>query len=257
MLWTGGSNITMVDPATSKAVVGESLEDTIRVVQGYADIIVLRHPNDNAAAIAADISIKPVINAGCGTLEHPTQALLDIFTIYKEHGAVDGLKIGLVGSLSHSRAANSLLLALNNFDVEIFLVSHPNLKVHPRIISALSEKKVHQTDNLSGVINKLDVLYFTRIHREDLPSSNEYKELRGQRWIDQYKLSDVKKNLIIMHSLPRDDEINLNVDQTQYAVYFRQAHNGKLIRAASLSLILNQTASTMLLSNSNLGRKEL
>ncbi|MEM2139531.1 aspartate carbamoyltransferase [Nitrososphaera sp.] len=238
----GGSSIGISELKSSSVEKGESLADTIRVIDLYSDVIVLRHPMDGSSRFAAELSENPIINAGSGSEEHPTQALLDLYTILKEKGRIDGLSIAIVGDLKYGRTVYSLLYGLANYKVDIHLVSPPSLAVRKESIYDVQGRlKITEHNELDGVLQKADVLYVTRIQRERFPDLQEYEKVRGSYTIDNATLQKAKKDVSVMHPLPRLDEISHSVDGTKNAVYFRQAANGKELRAALLALMLNES----------------
>ncbi len=235
----GGGCVSLADPRMSSAEKGENLADTIRVVDNYADAIVLRHPAEGAARLAAEFANVPVINAGSGAEEHPTQALLDLYTIVRESGRIDGLNIAFVGDLRYGRTVHSLAYALALYDVGLFLVSPGLLRMRREVLDAVSGKlKVFETSSIEDVVSKVDVLYVTRIQKERFPDVEEYNKVKESYRITSSTLRNAKRNLIIMHPLPRVSEISPDVDATPYAKYFRQAWYGLVTRMAILSLIL-------------------
>jgi aspartate carbamoyltransferase catalytic subunit len=242
MMRLGGSVTGFASGSVSSAAKGETLSDTIRVVENYCDVIVLRSGKEGAARLAADVSSKPVINAGDGTRQHPTQTLLDLYTMKKETGKIDGLKISLVGDLKYGRTVHSLSQALTMFDVELTFVSPPQLRMPDEVIGDLEEQglKVTQSQDLGDVMETSDVLYMTRIQKERFPDPTEYERMRGAFSLDASMLGDAKKNMIVMHPLPRVDEINPDVDTTAHARYFKQTFSGLVVRMALLSLVLGK-----------------
>jgi len=236
----GGNVIGFSDPETTSKAKGENLADTIRCIENYCDIIVLRHHLEGADRLAAEISSVPVISAGCGTKEHPTQALLDIYTIKKELGKVDDLKIGILGDLKYGRTVKSLTYGLSLFDCEINFISPLSLKINKEVIDFLKERNIeyNEYNDVSEVINDLDVLYVTRIQKERFPDPTEYLQVKGSYRIDLETIKNVKESFIIMHPLPRVDEISYEVDNTKHAKYFKQTYYGLLTRMALISLIL-------------------
>lgn len=220
---------------------GETLKDTIKTVDQYADVIIIRHPQIGAARIAADVAEAPVINAGDGAGEHPTQALLDLYTIYKFKNTIDGLKIALVGDLKHARVMHSLAYALSNFEVTLYLVSPSALKMPSEILEYLKQKQVNfvETEALNEVITELDVLYTIRIQKERFPSKEEYMRVKDSYKITPELLSNAKEDMIILHPLPRRDELPPEIDKTSFAKYFEQAKNGVYVRMALLGIVLD------------------
>jgi len=237
----GGQVISLSNPEMSSIAKGENLSDTIRVVQNYADIIVIRHKLEGSAKLMAEISKIPIINGGSGTKEHPTQAMLDLLTIYKEmNGKVDGLKIALCGDLKYGRTVKSLAYALSHYDVEINFVSPPSLRMRSEVINDLKQINVpvREFENISEIIDDIDVLYMTRIQKERFPDPADYTKVKGTYRLTLDMLENVKDNLIIMHPLPRVEEIDYNIDQTKHARYFKQTYYGVLLRMALLTLVL-------------------
>ncbi|MBI2184689.1 MAG: aspartate carbamoyltransferase [Thaumarchaeota archaeon] len=241
MLSIGGSSIGFADPHSVSVEKGESLADTVKILEGYSDIIILRHPSDGAARFAAEVASKPVINAGSGTEEHPTQAMLDLYTVMKEKGKIDGLNIAIVGDLKYGRTVYSLLYALARFEPQVFLVSPPQLRIREEALYDLENRmKISQHRSMEEVISAADVLYMTRIQRERFPDPQEYEKVRGIYVVDRSTLDKAKDSLIVMHPLPRAGEIKAEVDSAPQARYFQQAHYGKTLRAALIALILNE-----------------
>ncbi|KAL1562971.1 Aspartate carbamoyltransferase 1, chloroplastic [Salvia divinorum] len=226
----------------SSAAKGETLEDTIRTVEGYTDIIVMRHFESGAARRAAATANIPVINAGDGPGQHPTQALLDVYTIQKEIGKLDGIRVGLVGDLAYGRTVRSLAYLLAKYkDVKIYFVSPEVVKMKEDIKDYLTSQGVEweESGDLMEVASKCDVVYQTRIQRERFGERIDlYEEARGKYIVDQNVLDVMQKHAIIMHPLPRLDEITVEVDADPRAAYFRQAKNGIYIRMALLKLLL-------------------
>ncbi|EQD78652.1 aspartate carbamoyltransferase catalytic subunit [mine drainage metagenome] len=235
----GGGVIGFSDVKSSSVSKGETLADTIRMAESYSDIIVIRHPLEGAARLASKFTARPIVNAGDGSGQHPTQTLLDLFTIKKEIGRLDKLDITLVGDLKYGRTVHSLLLALARLNATVHLVSPPTLKIPHHVLSAVTEKiDVTESDDLSRVIRDTDVLYVTRIQKERFPDSEEYQKLIGSYSIDPEVVSKMKKTSIIMHPLPRVDEIRPEVDTLPQAKYFRQAFYGVPVRMALIMLLL-------------------
>jgi len=219
---------------------GESLADTIRMVDAYCDIIVLRHPHEGAARLAAKFSENPVINAGDGAGSHPTQTLLDLFTIKRAKKRIDGLNIVLVGDLKYGRTVHSLIDALTMFGANLTFVAPESLQLPDDNMKHIKKKgaKPHVTDKLENVIPYADILYVTRIQRERFPDPAEYNKVAGMYRIDNEMLREAKDDLVVLHPLPRVDEIAPEVDGTAHAKYFEQAFNGIPVRMALLYLIL-------------------
>lgn len=238
----GGEVISLNSKQASSISKGESLVDTVRVIEGYSDIIVMRHPREGAAEMASRFTNNPIINAGDGSNEHPTQTLTDLYTIYKEKGKIDGLNIAIVGDLKYGRTVHSLLLPLAKFEVNIYLVSPPQLKIRKESMEEIREGGyrgvVEQINSIKEIIEDIDVLYATRIQEERFAEPQEYEEVAGSYKIDKKLLEKAKEKLVLMHPLPRVDEISPEVDETSYAKYFEQSANGVAIRKALLNAIL-------------------
>lgn len=235
----GGSTIGFAEAEIASVKKGENLADTVRVVENYADVIALRHPLEGAARLAAEFAKVPIINGGSGAEEHPTQALLDLYTIMKEKGKIDGLKIALIGDLRYGRTVHSLAYGLSLYDVELFLVSPESLKMRREVLRTIKEKiSITEKTSLEKIVPLVDVLYVTRIQKERFPDPVEYAKVKGSYKIDLETLSKAKEDLIILHPLPRVDEIAAEVDNTSHARYFQQVWNGIVVRMALLALIL-------------------
>jgi aspartate carbamoyltransferase catalytic subunit len=235
----GIDTIDMGDVDSSSVSKGESLADTVRVIEGYADAIVLRHPSEGAATLAAEFVDVPVINAGDGAGQHPSQTLLDLHTIRENHG-LDDLTVGIMGDLKYGRTVHSLATALTNFDARQHFVSPQSLRLPRSVRFDLHETgaQVREHDELTAVLPELDVLYVTRIQKERFPDENEYHRVAGEYQIDADTLADAAADLTVMHPLPRVDEIAPDVDDTDHARYFEQAHNGVPVRMALLDTLL-------------------
>jgi aspartate carbamoyltransferase catalytic subunit len=235
----GGNVIGFAEPGVSSVWKGESLADTVRVVESYSDVIVLRHPLEGAARFAAEYARVPVINAGSGAEEHPTQALLDLYTIMKAKGKIDGLNIILMGDLRYGRTVHSLAYALSLYDVKLRLISPDLLKMRSEVIEDIKDRiEVSEHMDFMEVLPDADVLYVTRIQKERFPDLGEYEKVRGSYAIDLNVLKEAKEDLIVLHPLPRVDEISVEVDSTPFAKYFEQARNGVIVRMALLALVL-------------------
>ncbi|MDI6887099.1 MAG: aspartate carbamoyltransferase [Candidatus Thermoplasmatota archaeon] len=237
----GGSVIGFTEPTSASIAKGETLADTIKVAEAYSDIIVLRHPNEGSARLASEFSSKPIINAGDGAGQHPTQTLLDLFTIKEEFGKIENKNVILLGDLKYGRTVHSLAYALAVFRANLTFVAPQQLQMPTEIISGLKDEfgiDAYQTISLEEVIPQADVLYVTRIQKERFPDPAEYAKVAGTYKIDLEALKKVKEDLIIMHPLPRVDEIAPEVDCTKHAVYFKQASYGVPVRMAVLSLVL-------------------
>ncbi len=237
----GGRCIGFAKPGASSAKKGETLADTIRVASGYADVIVLRHHREGAARLASKFSDVPVINAGDGAGHHPTQTLLDLFTIREEKGDISGNHIGIAGDLKYGRTVHSLTHALAMYYTELTFISPPSLQMPEEILKGLKEEDIsyHEVETIEEALEDLDVLYMTRIQRERFPSSEDYEKVAKSYHIEKKMLDrkDTKSDLVVLHPLPRVDEITPDVDSTPYAKYFRQAANGIPVRMALLKLL--------------------
>ncbi len=234
----GGSVISMADSKSSSAAKGETLADTTRMVSSYSDIIVIRHPLEGAARLVQKFSSKPVINAGDGSGEHPTQTLVDLYTIKNSFGTIDNLEISIIGDLRYGRTVHSLLFALSRYNVKINLVSPDLLKLPEHVMSRIKNIKINEYNSLNSVIESSDVFYVTRIQKERFTDKNDYNKVIGTYGINENDTKLMKNNAIIMHPLPRVDEISSSVDGTKNAKYFIQAANGIPVRMALISLIL-------------------
>ncbi len=239
----GGRVISTENAAEFSSVAkGETLEDTIRIMNGYVDVIVLRHHEEGAARRAAAVSRIPVINAGDGIGQHPTQALLDLYTIRKEIGTIDGLRIAMIGDLAQGRTVRSLAYLLSKFqDIKMYFVAPPALKMKDDILSHLREWKIWYTEetNLEKVLPEVRVIYQTRIQKERFGGNiAEYEKYRGVYILNKESLRLMRPDAMVMHPLPRLDEITMDVDQDPRAAYFRQAQNGLYVRMALLTMVL-------------------
>jgi aspartate carbamoyltransferase catalytic subunit len=234
----GGEVIGFAGTASISVRKGESFHDTIKMVERYADIIVLRHPLEGSARFAADLAQAPVINAGDGANQHPSQTLLDLFTMAKLHHRIDGLHIGMVGDLKYGRTVHSLATALTNFqDVKLRLIAPPLLRMPPKILGEIAPR-VEFEEGEELKLDNLDVVYMTRIQQERFPDVEEYEKVRGAYVLDQKLCEQLKPQAIILHPLPRVDEIASEVDSLPQAKYFEQAANGIPVRMALLSLTI-------------------
>jgi len=233
----GGTCIGFADPSATSHLKGETLTDAIRMVDGYADAIVLRHPREGSAKMASEASKVPVINGGDGAGQHPTQTLLDLFTINEEMGKLEGLNVGMLGDLRYGRTVHSLSQALDRFKTKFFFISPESLKMPTHVTDELANKwSTH--DALDDVLSKLDVLYVTRIQKERFPDIEDYKSVAGAYRINADLLQNAKSKMRILHPLPRVDEIAPDVDDTKHAAYFRQAFNGVPVRMALLEELI-------------------
>lgn len=236
----GGSVINLGPAEGSSISKGESLADTVRVIGGYADAMVIRHPKEGSARLASEFSPVPVLNAGDGAGHHPTQTLLDLYTIKKEQGRIDDLEIALVGDLKYGRTVHSLAYALSLYGAKITLVSPTSLRMPEAIRSDLFSKgtQVRETCDLSEVVNNVDVLYMTRIQRERFPDPQEYSKVARCYRLAPESMDKARANLIIMHPLPRVDEISPAVDSSPHARYFQQSFYGVTVRMALLKMLI-------------------
>mgnify|MGYP001466657548 CR=1 FL=1 len=236
----GGTSIGVDNVEASSMAKGETLADTIRVVSGYADAIVLRHPKEGAARLASEFSSVPVINAGDGAGQHPSQTLLDLYTI-RQSMPLERIKIGLLGDLRYGRTAHSLAHALSQYGATLHTISPKGLELPSAIAEELAENgtEIIEHDDVSRVITGLDVLYVTRIQRERFPDSASYFKVASSYRITPDLLSGVKEHFIVLHPLPRLDEIDPRVDQLPHARYFEQSRNGIPVRMAMLQKVMS------------------
>lgn len=241
MLELGGNVIGFSSASTSSASKGESVSDTAKVIECYADIIAMRHPKEGAALVASNACSIPVINAGDGGHFHPTQTLTDLFTIRKEFGRIDNIRIGFCGDLKFGRTVHSLIEALLRFEgVEIVLISPDELKLPKYNKESMTAAGVKWTEtaSLEDAIPDLDVLYMTRVQQERFFNEEDYIRLRDTYVLDRAKMKLAKKKMIVMHPLPRINEISVDVDRDPRAVYFKQVRNGKDVRKALIATLL-------------------
>ncbi|ODS30319.1 MAG: aspartate carbamoyltransferase catalytic subunit [Candidatus Scalindua rubra] len=238
----GGEVIGFDELGTTSTVKGESLKDSVKIIEGYCDIIVLRHFLEGASRLTADSISIPVINAGDGASQHPTQTFVDLYTIKNAKGVLENLTVGFLGDLKYGRTSHSLAYALAHFNAEMYFISPPSLRIPKDYMEELELRCVsyHEVDSIYEVSDKLDILYCTRIQKERFADPVEYEKVRGV-----YKLSKsimdglkVKDDLKILHPLPRVDEMDESMDTTSYAVYFQQAHSGIPVRETLLAVIL-------------------
>ncbi len=240
----GGSVIPINEVKYSSVSKGESLPDTIRTLECYADVIVLRHPETGSAAIAAKAARKPVINAGDGVGEHPTQALLDTFTIFEELGVgrIDGLTITMLGDLKYGRTVHSLARLLSLYDVKINYVSPEILRMPKEVMDEVAAKGIPQAEysTLAEVLPQTDVLYVTRVQKERFEDPADYEKVKGAYVIDPDVMKSAKQDMIVMHPLPRVGEISPDFDDDPRAAYFRQMEYGLYVRMALLAMVLGK-----------------
>jgi aspartate carbamoyltransferase catalytic subunit len=233
----GGMTVGFDAAAVSSEVKGETISDTVRVVAGYADAIVLRHPVEGSARVAGEYCHCPVINGGDGANQHPTQTLLDLYTIMKEFKEIDDLDISIIGDLKYGRTVHSLTSALEKYDVRIKFISPQELRAPRQIVKGLEDKGISVKESTKLSLKDSDVIYVTRIQKERFPDPQEYELVKDAFIIDEQSLEGIRDDAIIMHPLPRVSEICTSVDDTQYARYFQQAKNGIPVRMALLCLV--------------------
>ncbi len=231
-----GGEVLNLSSIGSSVAKGETLYDTMQMVDGYADIAVIRHPNQGAAQYSADAVEIPILNGGDGAGNHPTQTMLDLFTIREAHGSLEGLNVMMVGDLRYGRTTHSLSHALVRFGAKITLVSPESLRMPDEIVSDLKSHggDVKETDEMSSSIDSADVIYMTRIQKERFPDEDEYVKVAGVYKLTEDDLSGAKAGMIVMHPLPRVNELHASVDTTKHARYFQQAFNGVPTRMALL-----------------------
>ena len=219
---------------------GETLEDTIRIVSGYADMIVMRHPTEGAAAVAASVAGIPVVNAGDGANQHPTQTLLDMFAIRETQGRLDGLTVNMVGDLKYGRTVHSLAEAMSDFDTRFVFTAPEELKMPRKYLEFLDSKGIsyEQTDSLEAHIDDCDILYMTRVQQERFPLKEDYEKVKDIYELHADMLRGARANMKILHPLPRVGEIRTDVDDTPFAYYFQQARGGMYVRMAVISYLL-------------------
>ncbi len=238
----GGSVIPINEVRYSSVSKGESLPDTVRTLECYADVIVLRHPEVGASALAAKYARKPIINAGDGVGEHPTQALLDLFTIEEELRRVDGLTVTMLGDLKYGRTVHSLSRLLSLFKIRLNYVSPQILRMPAELVAELKGRGVQQTEDtsLDRFLTETDVLYVTRVQKERFENLEDYEKVKGAYVITPETLRSAKEQMIVMHPLPRVGEISMEVDDDPRAAYFRQMEYGLYVRMALLAMVLGK-----------------
>ncbi len=238
----GGSVIPINEVRFSSVTKGESLPDTIRTLESYADVIVLRHPEMGASQVAAEYARKPIINAGDGVGEHPTQALLDLYTIQSELGGIDGLHVAMVGDLRYGRTVHSLARLLCLYDVKMTFVSPEILRLPLDVMNDIKayDRPAHETYDVHEIIGQVDVLYVTRVQRERFADQAQYEAVKDYYVITPELMDAAKKKMIVMHPLPRINEISYALDDDPRAAYFRQMENGMYIRMALLASVLGK-----------------
>lgn len=237
----GGTLIGFSDAGNTSAKKGETLADSVNIISSYTDAFVMRHPQEGAARLASEFSSVPVINGGDGSNQHPTQTLLDLFSIRECQDKLDGLKVAFVGDLKYGRTVHSLAQALCHFGAEFTFIAPKALAMPDYILEELDEKgiKYHFSDSIEETVPQVDIIYMTRVQKERFDET-EYKHIASRYILDVDSLKDAKDNLKILHPLPRVDEIAVEVDKTPYAYYFQQAENGVYARQALLALVLNE-----------------
>jgi len=236
----GARVIGFPDSRNTSVSKGETLEDTIKIVSNYVDMIVMRHPMEGAAEIAAKVSPVPVVNAGDGSNQHPTQTLLDMYSIMQTQGRLDGLTINMVGDLKYGRTVHSLSEAMSDFSPKYVFTAPDDLKMPSKYLEYLNSKHIpyEETASLEEHLNDCDILYMTRVQQERFPSKEDYDKVKDVYELHASMLSGVKPNMKILHPLPRVTEIATDVDDTPYAYYFQQARNGMYVRMAVISYLL-------------------
>ena len=239
-----GAQVLQLPPLEQSSVKkGESFSDTIRMVESYSDVIVVRHPNDGAARLASTTSKKPVINAGDGSNQHPSQTLLDLYTIKDEKGTLNNLSIAFVGDLKYGRTVHSLVKALTHFNPVIYFVAPKILQMPSYLIDDLDKNNIKYEilEDFRDCLDKIDVFYMTRIQKERFPDIEDYEKVKGVYVINKKNiLGKCKEDMIILHPLPRVDEISTDLDDTKHALYFKQAKNGIPIRQAMMMKVLDK-----------------
>ncbi len=242
MIRLGGNVIGFADPSTSRMTTGETLADTIRMLDSYSNVIVMRHRIEGSARLAAEVAAMPVLNAGDGSQHHPTQTLTDLYTMRKEFGQIDGLKIAILGDLRQTRSASSLCFGASHYKhLKLYLISPEPLRMRQEVKDHLDASGVEyiESSTLEPYLSELNVLYVTRLQKERFADPTEYEKLKGSYIVTTEMLEKAKKGMIVMHHLPRIDEIPLEIDYTTNARYFEQAANGLPVRMALLSMIVN------------------
>ena len=243
-----GAQVLQLPPLEQSSVKkGESFSDTIRMVESYSDVIVVRHPNDGAARLASTTSKKPVINAGDGSNQHPSQTLLDLYTIKEEKGTLSNLSIAFVGDLKYGRTVHSLVKALTHFNPTIYFVSPKILQMPTYLIDDLDKNNIKYEilEDFRDCLDKIDVFYMTRIQKERFPDIEDYQKVKGVYVINKKNiLGKCKEDMIILHPLPRVDEISTDLDETKHALYFKQAKNGIPVRQAMMMKVLDKVKDT-------------
>jgi len=235
----GGKIIGFTDSSSSSVTKGETLRDTIMTVANYSDLIVMRHPLEGSAKFSSEVSRVPIVNAGDGANQHPTQTLLDLYSIYKTQGTLENLAISLVGDLKYGRTVHSLMMAMINYNPVFNFISHEKLKMPDEYKLILDEKGIiyNEFTELKGNVESSDILYMTRVQKERFSDQIDYEKTKDTYVLYNQMLENTKQNLKILHPLPRVNEINIDVDENEKAYYFEQALNGVYTRQAILSVI--------------------
>ncbi len=238
----GGKVVGFADPNVTSSKKGETFHDTIKVVDQFVDVIVVRHYLEGAARYAAEVARAPVINAGDGSNEHPSQALLDLFTMREAHGRIDGLNIALAGDLKYGRGIHSLILALQHFQVNLYFIAPPTVKVSPALRTELKRAGVLFSEHatIDEVIEKIDILYLTRMQEERFPDRSEYERVKHAFYVTPELVAKAKPSMRILHIMPRVCEMDARIDATPQAYYFDQVRNGIFIRQALFGLVLGK-----------------
>lgn len=238
----GGSVIGFSEPTTTSLEKGETLHDTIKIIDGYCDLLVMRHPEAGSVHNAAEVAKNPVINAGDGANEHPTQTFVDLYTIMKAHGTLENLNIGFLGDLKYGRTVHSLAYALSHFKNKLYFISNKSLRMPAHYLKELASLNVTfvEEEDLSRVSKELDILYVTRIQKERFLDADEYEQAKKSYLLDKTLLKSIKPTLKILHPLPRVDELDPSLDKEPQSIYFEQARNGVPVRMALLGLLLGK-----------------
>lgn len=238
----GGKVVGFADPGVTSAKKGETLYDAIKIIGQYVDVIAMRHPIEGAARRAAEATDKPILNGGDGSNQHPTQTLLDLFSIQECQKKLEGLDIALVGDLKYGRTTHSLAQAMEHFNAHLYFVAPDSLQMPQYLCDELKAKKVKFSlhKKIEEIVNKVDILYMTRIQGERFADPMEYERVKNTFVLNAKMLSDAKTNLRVLHPLPRVNEIATDVDKTKHAYYFEQAENGLYVRQALLGLVLGK-----------------
>ena len=241
-IWNLGAKVIgFADAGVSSTKKGETLTDSIKTIENYVDAIVMRHPIEGAARRASEVANIPVINGGDGSNQHPTQTLLDLFTIKEEFGKIDGIKIAIVGDLKYGRTVHSLALALNKFDnCELYFIAPKQLAMPEEIKDKLKNIKFFETTKIEDIISKIDILYSTRIQKERFADEIEYNKVKDAYIITPQTIINANNKMRIMHPLPRVNELSNELDNTQNALYFKQAANGIPVREAILKILVGE-----------------